>query len=429
MPIHVEDMGYQQEDETTWVDPATGDRMTLQYADHAPNLPAPLTDLPRLRQGLTAQSADTGGLIEAHVVTVDSMPALRQIMKLPLPERPGQGFVATLTVPRAGSSVQLRFQALEGPQTGIREATVLAELGPDRYFGPHPYAPDVQAKLPWHRGDEAQWDPMFPDHPLSRVRAWLRQVVSAVRLDPGFAALPPFAGPPSAGSVHTSVEPGIPIAGYLPLWLEGRVMFWRMAEPDLVLGRLGLGQLARTQLAGNNFRETMLLGDDGRSLTMLGRYPGPDGGLPAEVTTVRPAAEKDAAAAATPDAVAEAFRWVGRVAAAAAARGDYLAIDPGAPVGADPEPYCTLAVRPVGDETHATIETAPVPEGAPFWSDEPGARVKGRRIDLTDENEVNTQFSALGLLAMFAVGTWPVHPLRLSLSFGMNPPVSAADSG
>src|SRR4051794_3904303 len=116
MPIHVEDMGYQQEDETTWVDPVTGDRMTLQHADHAPNLPAPLTDLPRLRAGLVAQSADVGALIEAHVVTVDSLPALRQIVKLPLPERPGQGFVATLTVPRAGCSVQLRFQALEGTQ-------------------------------------------------------------------------------------------------------------------------------------------------------------------------------------------------------------------------------------------------------------------------------------------------------------------------
>jgi hypothetical protein len=429
MPIHVDDTGYQQEDATTWVDPATGDRMTLHYADHAPNLPAPLTDLPRLRQGLAAQSADVGGLIEAHVVTVGSVPALRQIAKLPLPERPGQGFVASLTVPKAGCSAQLRFQALEGPQAGIREATVLAELGPDRYFGPHPYAPQLQGKLPWHHGDDMQWDQQFPDHPLSRARAWLRRAVETARLDPEFAALAPFAGPPSADLVHTTVEPGIPIAGYLPLWLEGRVMFWRMAEPDLVLARLGTGQLGRTQLAGNNFRETMLLGDDGHTLTMLGRYPGPDGDLPAEVTTVRPAAEKDAAAAATPDAVAEAFRWVGRAAAAAAMRGDYLAIDPGAPTGTDPEPYCTLAVRNVGDETHATIETAPVPEGAPFWSDEPGARVKGRRVDLADESEVGTQFSALGLLAMFAVGTWPVHPLRLSLSFGRNPPVSATADG
>lgn len=60
----------------------------------------------------------------------------------------------------------------------------MAKLGPESYFRPHPYAPEVQGGLPFHAADHAQWDAEFPDHPLTRVRRTLDVLAEAVTVDP-----------------------------------------------------------------------------------------------------------------------------------------------------------------------------------------------------------------------------------------------------
>ncbi|MEU3834488.1 hypothetical protein AB0E97_17785 [Streptomyces microflavus] len=92
----------------------------------------------------------------------------------------------------------MKIQAAERGMTGMREAVVMAELGPESYFRPHPYAPEAQGGLPFHAADHAQWDAEFPDHPLTRVRRTLGALAEVVTVDPGFTALPPFAGPGGA---------------------------------------------------------------------------------------------------------------------------------------------------------------------------------------------------------------------------------------
>lgn len=127
------------------------------------------------------------------------LPALRQILKLPLPGQPsGQAFIGSFTVPRAMCSTVVKIQAAERGMTGMRGAVVMAKLGPDQYFRPHPYAPEVQGGLPFHAADHDRWDPEFPDHPLTRVRHTLGVLAEAVTVDPAFTALPPFAGPAAA---------------------------------------------------------------------------------------------------------------------------------------------------------------------------------------------------------------------------------------
>lgn len=92
----------------------------------------------------------------------------------------------------------VKIQAAERGMTGMREAVVMAKLGPESYFRPHPYAPEVQGGLLFHAADHAQWDAEFPDHPLTRVRRTLDVLAEAVRVDPAFTALPPFPGPGAA---------------------------------------------------------------------------------------------------------------------------------------------------------------------------------------------------------------------------------------
>ncbi|MFJ9058129.1 hypothetical protein [Streptomyces sp. NPDC102409] len=197
--------GYNSPDSGEWplddrVDAWTnddGDVLSVHYFDLPPDLPAALDEGPALRASLTHWTAQAGGgLIEASVKRLGELPALRQILKLPLPHQPhGQVFIGSFTVPRQECSTVVKIQAPERGTTGMREAVVMAQVGPEAYVRPHPYAPDVQGGLPFHAADHARWDAEFPGHPLTRVRRTLDALAQTVTLDPSFASLPPFTGP------------------------------------------------------------------------------------------------------------------------------------------------------------------------------------------------------------------------------------------
>jgi hypothetical protein len=185
--------GFDQVAADTW---ANEERTLIQpvFFDRVPDLPAALTDLPALRRGMARMAAAQGGaLIEADVTPVGGQPALRQIIKVKLPDRPhGQAFLGSYIVPKAACSAVLRVQAAESGPSGVREAVVMARVGPPNYFRPHPYGPDGEGGLPSHVADDATYDPQFPQHPLTRVRQVLARLAGQVELHPGFAALPPF---------------------------------------------------------------------------------------------------------------------------------------------------------------------------------------------------------------------------------------------
>lgn len=188
--------GYRQrEGEPVWVG-GNGVVLSLHYFDLVPDLPAPLRDLDNLRARLAELVAGAGaGLIEAGVEPVDAVPALRQVAKVPRPGGSGLVFLGSYTIPRATCSAVVKLQAAEGPVTGLREALVLDRLGLERCFGPHPYAPGLAGKHGSNAAYASEWDALFPDHPLTLVRAELDRIVRTVRLDPEFHGLPPFPGP------------------------------------------------------------------------------------------------------------------------------------------------------------------------------------------------------------------------------------------
>ncbi|MBT2442451.1 hypothetical protein J7E93_20530 [Streptomyces sp. ISL-36] len=187
--------GFRNVEPDVWVNDA-GDVVSLHFFGLPPDLPAALDDGPSLRAALTRMTAQAGGgLIEASVKPLGGLPALRQILKLPMPgQAHGQVFIGSFTVPRARCSTVVKVQAPERGTTGMREAMVMAEVGPDAFFRPHPYAPEVQGGLPFHAADHARFDDRFPDHPLTRVRAVLGALAEGVEVVPEFAALPPFTG-------------------------------------------------------------------------------------------------------------------------------------------------------------------------------------------------------------------------------------------
>lgn len=190
---HLDLTGFTEREPGVWTD-ARGLVLSVHFFGLVPDLPAPLDDPGRLRHGLARSVAAAGaGLIEAVVGEVDSVPAVRQLVKVRRPNGHGQVFLGSWTVPRATCSATVKVQAGEGATTGVREAVVLARTGSERYFAPHPYGPGVEGGLPYHVGDHEEWDAEFPDHPLTLVRAALHRITETVTLHDGFKTLPPFA--------------------------------------------------------------------------------------------------------------------------------------------------------------------------------------------------------------------------------------------
>ena len=420
MPIAFDTTGFQQHDQTTWFNPTTNDQVSLNYFEQAPDLPAALDDVAELRRGLAHLTAEVGCLVEAHIVHLGGEPTLFQIVKLPLPNQPsGQAFLASFTVPRANASAVLKFQAVEQGMTGMREAALMAQVGFENWVQPHPYAPEVQGKLPFHVGDDPRWDPQFPQHPLSRARAWAHRVARTGQVDPRFAAQPAFEPSPEVGSTLATVVPGLPIGGYLPLWLDDEdVSYWRMSDPESVLGTLGQGALARTPVLENRFRDVVALDPASSTIMLANRYRDEDGGVSGPSTPLVRVPETEARAAVNAETVLEAFRWVGLASEAAADRGEYVAVEAGG-VTYREKPYVLMIVKQHNGQRFSVVETSPVPDEAPIWHDQlvheaaTGQTMAGPATPETIRGG--------GLLAMYATTTWDLHPSRLCLSFGPNP--------
>ncbi|GGK27790.1 hypothetical protein GCM10011583_69750 [Streptomyces camponoticapitis] len=196
MVVTFDSTGLQRVDETTWLHSAYGDRVSLTVTNSPLTETAWLEDIPAMRRNLAASYPRMGCLIEAEPVVLGGVRGVCQVVKVPIPNAPtGQVFMAMIFLAKADRHATVSYLAEESGITGVREATIVAKLGltgMDGWVLPHPYAPELQSALPYHRGDDPTWDAQFPDHPLSRVRAWVRSVTATATVDPGFAALADF---------------------------------------------------------------------------------------------------------------------------------------------------------------------------------------------------------------------------------------------
>ncbi|GAB2793688.1 hypothetical protein [Amycolatopsis magusensis] len=200
MITHFDTTGFRLVQDHTWQHPHTGDQITVELVPGPLNEPYWLEDLAAMRRKLAHSYGEAGCLIEATPVEIDGVPAVYQLSKFPHPAAPtGQVFSATLYLAKSTCFVVMTYLAEEQGITGMREAQLNVQLGmPKNWVLPHPYDPELRGRLPFHRGDDPAWDTQFPEHPLSRVRAWFGRTAGTIQVDPAFAALPDFV--PSRGS-------------------------------------------------------------------------------------------------------------------------------------------------------------------------------------------------------------------------------------
>ncbi|MGW0120043.1 hypothetical protein [Streptomyces sp. NPDC003327] len=191
-PLTFDTFGFERLDENRLFDPRTRDVVVLGvHPPLPPGAPLWLDGLDTLRRELARTHAADGCLVEADAVTLDGVPALYTLVTERQPDpSTGWNFRASFVLAKADRTAVLTGQFEEWDISGLRESLVLLKLGvpydiPGRA---HPYDP----ALPYQPSYDAAWDEQFPEHPLTKARAWARRVRETAVVERDFAALPGY---------------------------------------------------------------------------------------------------------------------------------------------------------------------------------------------------------------------------------------------
>jgi len=258
--IRFNDQGYQAGDAAqaamTWTD-AFGSSIQLKRTDSPSGLNVADIAQARIEQRHIAIASGRSIVSVEMVNTPQGVLALETVTKA----QRGLGFdyIGTLLVADRDCHYDVRIAADEGGMTGTREALVtahLAELGEIELAAPS--SPDGSRRIKgWYQDpydevwdddaicsvtDDERVDVCFPEHPLTRVRAFLRQLRASLVLDE-----PPDTSPPQAAADRR--EPPLHRAALSAAAV--REMLWtaeRFAEIEALLD----GELAAADLAAGS---------------------------------------------------------------------------------------------------------------------------------------------------------------------------------
>lgn len=212
------------------------------------------------------------------------------------------------------------------------------------------------------------------------------------------------------------VMPGTPIGGYIGLWEEDDVSFWRLpGEPPSMLGA---GAMTRVDDETGRYRELCFLDPDSGLLVLRDREPGPGGAPVSQLVPLAPVTMEEAKA----ESLREddgGVEWLGNVAYSAATRGEWLAVHRGSWEGPLTPVVVIELLHGTNGELLSAVRATPVPAGAEFWSDYPVAPGSDSQ-QIAGPASDKALFLA-GPLVLTAFLTWGIHPLMLGMTFGPNP--------
>jgi hypothetical protein len=179
----------------------------LRFQPGPPDWPFDLLDPEGAANFYRAQCADnSGAMLSMDTATLDGCEALHGLFKYraPAAQSLAMYYVGILWIPFRRGRFQVNVEAMEIGETGMREAAV-ALLEGDAWPKPPADMPPIRVKsaeemfarmrsspvrqLP---SDDEKYDPSFPDHPLSKVRARLSGVMATLKLDASARAMKPF---------------------------------------------------------------------------------------------------------------------------------------------------------------------------------------------------------------------------------------------
>jgi len=160
---------------------ASNDKLTLNLSMVKPS---PLTrpESLEMMRGMYGDSAQQRGgrLIQCDLLDLDGVLSHKVLFAFPQPE-PGQGFlyVGSLSLHFPSFEYVIEASCDEQGITGMREMGVLMKLRQEGKYR----VEKGEAGPPKGFADGEEYDPGFPDHPLSRCRRHLNEIQTSLKID------------------------------------------------------------------------------------------------------------------------------------------------------------------------------------------------------------------------------------------------------
>ena len=190
-------------------------------------------DIDALRARYRAEAAACGGgIVSVDVVQAGGLAAVAVVSKFA--DGLAQVYEGTLVAPLRNARLTVTLRARERRTTGIREAATVGHLlslgllripdGPptggarrmdDLLLDPYDPAQDGSAMC--SLADDERLDELFPAHPLSKVRRWLRTVAETLAIDDATRPVPALEVPGSQAESRISKRIGPRAIGLLYL--------------------------------------------------------------------------------------------------------------------------------------------------------------------------------------------------------------------
>lgn len=169
--------------------------------------PFDLRDCPAAADFYSRQCAENKGvMLEMEVVQIGQLSALRGLFKYrsPVPKSLAMMFVHILWIPFKDWTIQLNVESVEAETTGMREAAMMLVEG-DKWPIPSSAEEPIEVSSPDDMFDQMRsqslralpsdgekYDELFPDHPLSKVRHRMTEVVSSLVVSVPSKDIAPF---------------------------------------------------------------------------------------------------------------------------------------------------------------------------------------------------------------------------------------------
>ncbi|MBX3077572.1 hypothetical protein KF728_29635 [Candidatus Obscuribacterales bacterium] len=184
-----------QNDKYGWLDEEKGVANLLRFNSERASWTFKVNELDKASQFYGEQCSAAGGaVLVLKNIEVDGSEALYGIFKYRA--KPGQMplmYVGIIWIPFDNCIYQINVESLEQGTTGTREAAIMLKLGDDWPMSDEPavvvktaeelFSRMRNAKLRVLPSDREEYDELFPEHPLTKVRARLQKILDTVKFE------------------------------------------------------------------------------------------------------------------------------------------------------------------------------------------------------------------------------------------------------
>ena len=180
------------------------DDLSINLFDYPPDITAKNDTELELQNNYRKVAYESGGaIIEVKKVKLGSFDTIKTIIKFPM-KPAGICYIGSYTIPFKNFSYVVKVQCIEQGTTGMRDAIVLEmmirngtvkigeEEGTIKGWMRDPYDDSIHLPYMMNLSESEKFDDMFPKHPLSRMRKFLKHIEETIKIDESLLKEPKF---------------------------------------------------------------------------------------------------------------------------------------------------------------------------------------------------------------------------------------------